>query len=149
MSDLRAGMKSSPWFLGIDLGTGSCKSIAVDEEADVLGFGVGEYPGTAAQDRWQEQDPRDLLQAAIGSVRQAVSRAGVDPAGCAGMSIGGALHSLLALDRHDEPLTGVITWADGRAAAQAEAMRGRPIAAQLYRQTGCPAHGMYPLYKII
>ena len=149
MSDFHAGMKKSPWFLGIDLGTGSCKSIVVDERADVLGFGAGEYPGAAAQDRWQEQDPQDLLQAAIGSARQAVSRAGVDPAGCAGMSIGGALHSLLALDRHGAPLTGVITWADGRAAMQAAAMRGRPIASQLYRLTGCPAHGMYPLYKII
>ena len=149
MSDLRAGMKNSTWFLGIDLGTGSCKSIALDGKADVLGFGVGEYPGAAARDRWQEQDPRDLLQAAIASVHQAVSRAGVDPAGCAGLSIGGALHSLLALDRRGEPLTGISTWADGRAAAQAEAMRASPIASQLYRQTGCPAHGMYPLYKII
>ena len=77
MSDLRAGMKNSTWFLGMDLGTGSCKSIALDGQADLLGFGVGEYPGVAARDRWQEQDPRDLLQAAIASVRQAVSRAGV------------------------------------------------------------------------
>ena len=34
-------MKRSDWFIGIDLGTGSCKSIVVDEEARVLGFGVG------------------------------------------------------------------------------------------------------------
>ena len=38
-------MKSSSWFLGIDLGTGSCKTVAVDEDGTVLGFGVGEYSG--------------------------------------------------------------------------------------------------------
>jgi len=142
-------MTDSIWFLGIDLGTGSCKSVVIDENADVLGFGAGEYAGSDARDRWQEQDPRQLLQAAITAVRNALDRAGVDSKHCAGLSIGGALHSLLALDRRGEPLTGVITWADGRAVDQAESLRGQPLAAQLYEQTGCPAHGMYPLYKIM
>ena len=131
-------MTDKAWFLGIDLGTGSCKSVVIDENADILGFGVGEYAGSDAHDRWQEQNPRELLQAAIASVRNALARAGVDAKQCAGLSIGGALHSLLALDRHGEPLTGVITWADGRAVDQAEAMRRQPLAAQLYEQTGCP-----------
>ncbi len=142
-------MTDSIWFLGIDLGTGSCKSVVINENGDILGFGVGEYGGSDAHDRWQEQDPGMLLQAAIASVRNALARAGVDSNLCAGLSIGGALHSLLALDRHGEPLTGVITWADGRAVDQAEAARRQPLAARLYQQTGCPAHGMYPLYKIM
>jgi gluconokinase len=142
-------MTESTWFLGIDLGTGSCKSVVIDENADVLGFGVGEYTAGDVHDRWQEQNPQELLQAAIISVRNALDRAGVGPGQCAGLSIGGALHSLMALDRSGEPLTGVITWADGRAVDQAEAVRGQPLAARLYQHTGCPAHGMYPLYKIM
>jgi gluconokinase len=142
-------MKHKDWYLGIDLGTGSCKSVVIDVNADVLGFGVGEYAGIDAHDRWQEQNPRELLQAAIKSVRNALARTDLDPKHCAGLSIGGALHSLLALDAGGKPLTGVITWADGRAVAQAETLRGQPLAARLYGQTGCPAHGMYPLYKIM
>ena len=116
-------MRNAPWFLGIDLGTGSCKSVAIDARGQVLGFAAGEYSGAEAMGRWQEQDPGDLWRAAVASVRAAVARAEVDPRGCAGLSIGGALHSLRALDRHGAPLTGVITWADGRAVAQAEAVR--------------------------
>jgi len=142
-------MKRSNWFIGIDLGTGSCKSIVVDEEARVLGFSSAEYSGLQAQDRWQEQDPRDLLKAAIASARGAVSESGARPEECAGLSIGGALHSVLALDGHGDPLTGVITWADGRAVEQSRALRGLPVANRLYRETGCPNHGMYPLYKIM
>ncbi len=142
-------MTDSAWFLGIDLGTGSCKSVVVDNNADILGFASGEYAGADAHDRWQEQNPRMLLQAAIASVRNALDRAGVDGDKCGGLSIGGALHSLLALDRHGAPLTGVITWADGRAVDQAETLRRQPLAADLYAQTGCPCHGMYPLYKIM
>ncbi len=142
-------MKSSSWFLGIDLGTGSCKTVAVDEDGTVLGFGVGEYSGAEAQDRWQEQDPRDLLKAAVASVRRAVERAGARPAGCGGMSIGGALHSVMAVDGHGAPLTGVITWADGRAVEQARTVADTLTGKNLYRETGCPAHGMYPLYKVM
>jgi len=142
-------VKRSDWFIGIDLGTGSCKSVVVDEEAKVLGFASAEYPGLQAQDRWQEQDPKELLKAAIDSARGAVAASGVRPEACAGLSIGGALHSVLALDGRGEPLTGVITWADGRAVDQTKALKGLPLAHQLYRETGCPSHGMYPLYKIM
>ena len=142
-------MKHFPGYIGIDLGTGSCKSIVVDAGARVLGFGVGEYPGIETRHRWQEQDPRDLFKAAITSVRNAVADAGIVPEDCAGLSIGGALHSVLALDNHGDPLTGVITWADGRAVEQSRAVRDLPVADRLYQETGCPVHGMYPLYKII
>ena len=102
-------MKSSTWFIGIDLGTGSCKSIVVDEGAAVRGFGVGAYSGAEARDRWQEQDPLDLVKAAAASVRRAVDQAGLNLEACCGMSIGGALHGVMAVDGRNEPLTGVIT----------------------------------------
>jgi gluconokinase len=142
-------MARSDWFIGIDLGTGSCKSIVVDGEARVLGFASSEYSGLQAQERWQEQDPKELLKAAIESARKAVADSGLRPETCAGISLGGALHSVMALDGHGDPLTGVVTWADGRAVDQTKALRGLPLAHQLYQETGCPVHGMYPLYKVM
>lgn len=141
--------KTGDWFLGVDLGTGSCKSVVIDEKAAVLGFGTGEYPSSSSGQRWREQDPDSLLEGCIQSVRSALEQAGELPGACAGMSIGGALHSLVAVDRHGQPLTGVLTWADGRAVHQAERIRSTPLGEALYQQTGCPAHGMYPLYKAI
>ena len=145
----RGTMTRSDWFIGIDLGTGSCKSIVVDEKARVLGFNSVEYSGLQAQDRWQEQDPKQLLKAAVLSAKGAVVASDVRPETCAGLSIGGALHSVLALDRRGDPLTGVFTWADGRAVEQSRALKGQPVAKQLYQETGCPVHGMYPLYKVL
>lgn len=142
-------MMSSSWFIGMDLGTGSCKAAAVDESGRVLGFGAAGYSGAEAQERWQEQDPQDLLRAAMASVRQAVERSGARPERCGGMSIGGALHSVMAMDDRDQPLTGVITWADGRAVKQAEAIAATEAGKRLYPETGCPPHGMYPLYKVM
>ncbi len=142
-------MHPFPWFLGIDLGTGSCKTVLVDERGRVLGFAARDYSGTATLERWQEQNPQELWRAAVASVRDAICRANVAAQACGGLSVGGALHSLLALDWRGEPLTGVITWADGRAALQAETVRRRSLAEHLYQLTGCPVHGMYPLYKIM
>jgi gluconokinase len=146
----RSSAKHRPWFMGIDLGTGSCKTVVVDENAGVLGFGVGEYGGAGeVQDRWHEQDPLGLLEAVTASARKAVEEAGVAPKDCAGFSLGGALHSVMAVDKRGRALTGVITWADGRAVQQSAALRNTPKAAELYSETGCPVHGMYPLYKIL
>jgi len=146
----RSSVKHPPWFMGIDLGTGSCKTLVVDEKAAVLGFATAEYGGGGGvQDRWQEQDPRGLLATLTASVRKAVAEAGVAPRDCAGLSMGGALHSVMAVDKRGHPLTGVITWADGRAVEQSAALRNTSMAARLYTETGCPVHGMYPLYKIL
>jgi gluconokinase len=137
------------WFLGIDLGTGSCKSIIVDEMGNVLGFGVGSYRGETVQNRWKEQDPEALLEGLISSIKDAIEAAKVPKEGCAGLSIGGALHSLLAVDDDGRPLTGIMTWADDRAILQAERIKEFSDSQTLYQNTGCPPHGMYPLYKII
>ncbi|HLE91569.1 MAG TPA: gluconokinase [Anaerolineales bacterium] len=139
----------SDWFLGIDLGTGSCKSIIVDEQARQLGFGAGSYARRETTGKWDEQDPQELLSAMIQSVRSAIQDAGVDPSACQAFSIGGAYHSLIAVDKSDKPLTGVITWVDDRAMKQAQAVRDAQQAVEIYKQTGCPVHGMYPLYKMI
>jgi gluconokinase len=142
-------MNSLPWFIGIDLGTGTCKSVVVDAGGRVLGLGIGLYGGADPESKWQEQDPQHLVGAATTSVRTALDVSAVDSKGCAGISMGGALHSLLALDSHGAPLTGVITWADGRGLQQAGVVRDSSNGARLYSETGCPVHGMYPLYKIM
>ena len=58
------------WFLGIDLGTGSCKSIIIDAQARLLGFGAGSYSTRDNTSQWEEQDPQELITAMIHSVRE-------------------------------------------------------------------------------
>lgn len=140
---------SEPYLIGIDLGTGSCKALVATLEGQPLGFGSASYPATNAQARWVEQDPSALLDGLTEAVRTALEKADLSSRdGCLGMSIGGALHSFMALDPRDEPLTGVMTWADTRAACWAEHLSQVGVGEVLYERTGCPAHAMYPLAKI-
>jgi gluconokinase len=142
-------VKQIPWFLGIDLGTSGCKATIVDETGHPVALGSVGYPAGDSSQRWKEQDPDVLIQAMVDAVRSAMQEAGLDSSACAGLSLAGAMHSLVALDGHGEPLTGVITWADNRGSSQAEAVKARHDIVELYQRTGCPAHPMYPLYKII
>jgi gluconokinase len=143
-----AQKQQTEWFLGVDLGTGSCKSVIIDAGSNLLGFGAHGYASAENNGQW-EQEPEELVHAMVRSARAAIEAAGVSPDACQAMSIGGAYHSLIAVDRSDLPLTGVITWVDDRATKQALAVRNSPGIDAIYRQTGCPVHSMYPLYKII
>lgn len=136
-------------FLGIDLGTGSCKAVVLNGEGRVLGAGQGTYPVGEGPRRWNEQRPEALLEGMARASRQALQAARASARQIEAMSVGGAMHSLLALDGSERPLTGVITWADGRGAHQAGQYRGTPQGVALYQRTGCPVHGMYPFYKIL
>jgi gluconokinase len=149
MNGSRPDRQPDAWFLGIDLGTGSCKTVVVDQTARVLGFGASAYPSQEARPRWQEQNPQALVDGLVRSVRTALSQASPLPGSCAGISLGGALHSLLPLGRHGEPLGPIMTWADSRAGEQAQNIRNSDSGKDLYQRTGCPSNGMYPLYKLV
>ncbi|WP_052130584.1 gluconokinase [Erwinia typographi] len=52
-------------------------------------------------------------------------------------------HSLVGIDAHQRPVTPVITWADGRAAHEAAALKFSGITGKLHRTTGCPVHSSF------
>lgn len=139
------------WFLGVDLGTGSCKTIVVDQNGRQIGYGASDYQwaGSGGASKFTEQQPESLVDSVIQSVRAALASCEELPDVCGGMSIGGALHSILAVDASGRPLSGVITWADNRAAALAESLRLDHGVVDLYKRTGCPVHGTFPLYKTL
>ena len=144
-----AADQNGKWYLGIDLGTGSCKSVIIDPKAHILGFGSAVYSSKTATSQWNEQDPETLIDALILSVNDACKEAAVSPRQCGGISLGGALHSIIPLDQERRPLTGILTWVDARAVDQAETVRKTDQAQRIYQQTGCPIHTMFPLYKLM
>ena len=73
----------------------------------------------------------------LDAVRQTVADVAGECAGrVRGLSFSTAMHSLIGLDEGGAPLTPSITWADSRASAQAERLRGRAR-----RPAAAPAHG--------
>ena len=136
------------FVIGIDLGTSSCKTAILSIEGNLLGLGTAVYQAEDIHSKWEEQNPKDLIDGVVVSLRKALEAAYVSPEDCLGLSLGGALHSLLVLDKYDRPLTGVSTWADGRAASQIKRLGKSGDMHLHYMHSGCPNHPMYPMAKI-
>jgi gluconokinase len=129
--------------VGLDVGTTSVKAVAFDAEGNQHASHGAGYPLREPSLGAAEQDPLQVVQAALESARATVS----ETKGVAGIAISTAMHSLVALDDADRPLTQLITWADSRAAEQAERLRTEHP--DLHARTGTPAHPMAPLPKLM
>jgi xylulokinase len=106
-------------FIGIDLGTSGCKTIAVNEDGVVVAKALRDYPLSTPRAGWAEQDPEDWWRATDESVSAVV--AGL-PSGVEvqGIGLSGQMHGLTALDENDRVLRTAILWNDQRAAPQCD-----------------------------
>ncbi len=133
-------------ILGVDIGTGGCKTLAVDSSGKIIAEATVPYPTMAPRPGWAEQDPDLVLEQVSRSIRQCAAELQGPPVA---LCLSGALHSFLPLDDTGRPLMNALTWADSRAATQAARLKGLPAAHALYDRTGCPLHPLYWLPKAL
>lgn len=134
-----------PYVIGIDLGTGSAKALAISTEGSVVDSAQQSYPTLQPAPGHQEQDVRDIENAFIYCISTLTQRLGYPPEAIA---LSSAMHSLIPLDANHTPLSHAIIWADNRSAVIARELHDSPIGQSLYEQTGTPLHPMSPLCKL-
>jgi gluconokinase len=142
-------MTSPPVVIGVDIGTTSTKAVVFDFYGNVLGLGTTGYPLIQPQPGWVEQDPDEIVQAVVNSVRTAVDTAGISPSDVTAVGFSAAMHALIAVDADGNPLTRAWIWADNRGAEQAEQLRTLSFGRECYRRSGTPVHPMSPLVKLL
>ena len=106
-------------LLGIDVGTGGTRAVAIDERGSVVAAETAEHtPFSSPQIGWAEQDPRDWWRATVEAVREvlALPRVKVDQIACIGFS--GQMHGAVLLDKDDEVLRPALIWCDQRTTRQ-------------------------------
>ena len=102
-------------YIGIDFGTSSVKAILVDKKGNVLRERSAGYPICYPKDGWSEQNPQDWV-AAVKHVVKKLSD-GLESE-IKGISFGGQMHGLVALDEKGEVIRPCILWNDGRTEKQ-------------------------------
>jgi gluconokinase len=133
--------------VGVDIGTTATKVIAYDASGAARASASTDYPLRQPEPGAAVQEPHEVAAAVRGGVRAVVRQ--LDGVRVAGLSFSAAMHSLLGLDGDGNPLTPLITWADTRAAAQADRLRDEGRALELHKRTGTPVHPMSPLVKLM
>lgn len=135
----------APYILGVDIGTGSSKAVAVTPTGQITAAHRHAYTTQHPQPGYSEQDPEEIIAAIITTIQKTVQQMGVAPAAIA---LSCAMHSLMAVDENGRPLTPLMTWADSRAEAYASALKNSPEGKKIYAATGTPIHPMSPLCKV-
>lgn len=134
-------------YLGIDIGTSNTKVIAFSSDGAPQYVTSRGYPLHTPREGYVEQDPDLVVSAVVDAMKELAS--GVGPGErIVAASFSSAMHSVLLLDQHNEPLTYAVTWADTRSGDVAHALKGTPEGYAIYRQTGTPIHPMTPLNKL-
>ena len=99
-------------YIGVDLGTSAVKLLLMDENGSIQKVVSREYPLYFPHPAWSEQNPEDWFTASMDGMKELTSEC--DKAQVAGISFGGQMHGLVALDERDQVIRPAILWNDGR-----------------------------------
>lgn len=124
--------------IAVDAGTTATKVVAFTPDGQVLASSEHGYPLHAPEPGYAEQDPDQMLGAALAALAEVV--AAVDADRVAGLAFSSAMHTAMALDADGRPITALTSWADTRSEAQAARLHGTPEGLALHRRTGNPIH---------
>ena len=131
--------------LGIDIGTGSTKAVAVDLTGKPFADHQEMYPYSSPKPGYHEQDPEQIWAAFQKTIKGISHKTGKPLA----IGLSSALHSFIPVDENCRALAPMMTWADSRAYAIAKKLRASDEGMAIYRATGTPLHAMSPLCKLI
>ena len=134
------------YFLGIDIGTSSVKSIAFSSDGKALNEQAISYPINHPFPDWSEQDPEEIAEAVFKTIENILrDLSPYTPRLC---SFSSAMHSLIAVDKKGHAISPSIIWADNRASQIAARIHRDNQANRFYERTGLPVHAMSPFCKL-
>jgi xylulokinase len=135
------------YYIGIDLGTSSLKSILMDDDKKIIKSVSKDYPIYYPKEGYSEQDPHDRWQASLSSIKELTQD--IDKTQVKSLSIGGQMHGLVALDEKGSVIRKAILWNDTRTKKETNYFNeeiGRDI---LSKNTGNIAYAGFTLPKIL
>ncbi|HUG06864.1 MAG TPA: FGGY family carbohydrate kinase [Candidatus Limnocylindria bacterium] len=110
-------------FLGIDVGTSGCKTVALSERGGVLASATRSYPTRYGADGEATQDAEDWLRAVRLTVRDCLEALGSTRVEAIGVTA--PAHYAVLVGRDGRPLTRVLLASDGRPEATVAELRAR------------------------
>ncbi|HEX6226154.1 MAG TPA: gluconokinase [Chryseolinea sp.] len=133
------------YFIGIDIGTGSTKAVAVNISGEPIHSTQCSYPTYSPELTYSEQDPELIWKAFVQCILDLIANLKEKPLG---VVLSSAMHSVIPVDEKGNQLMNMITWADNRSADVAKALHGSTLGEKIYSETGTPIHAMTPVCKI-
>lgn len=126
-------------FLGIDLGTSSCKVAIFDAKGNLISSSSKSYPLYLTEGGGAEQSPDQWWDAIVSASKEAIEKA--EDAIIKGIGVTGQWSGTVAVDEKGRPLHNAIIWLDSR---------GRHYIKELIKgKINVFGYGIFKLYKWI
>ena len=106
------------YLLGVDIGTGGCKTTVISTDGTFIADGYTEYPSYHPHMGWVEQKPSDWFSAMVSSLHKAAEKGGFDLADIIGLAVDASAHNTVLLDADGNILRDTIMWQDQRASKE-------------------------------
>lgn len=105
-----------------DVGTGSVKTLLVDELGKILAESIEEYELDYPQAGWAEQNPEDYWIGSVKNTKKILDKVKIDPKNVLGIVFTTQALGIIPVDEKGEVLHPNISWLDDRAQKQANRM---------------------------
>lgn len=135
--------------IGLDIGTTSVKGLLFSKEGALLQEAFEHVETLMPQENYREQDPQLIFEAVLNIIQKLSLFAQSQNKKISFVSFSAYMHSLIVVDKNDQPLTHCILWSDNRSIEFSQKYQVNGIGLQIYKKTGTPIHPMSPLYKIM
>ncbi len=134
-------------YIGIDLGTSGVKVSLVSADGKIIKQTSCEYPVIYPQSGWTEQNPEEWLSGTMSALKRLLE--GEDRSLIAGISFGGQMHGLVALDEGGKVIRPCILWNDARSEEQTAYLNDVVGRQKLLSLTGNVAFAGFTAPKIL
>jgi len=141
-------MSQKRYIAGIDVGTTGSKTILFDLQGNPIGSGYVDYGCTYPNPGWVEQNPHELVSAAMQSAKRAIESCGINAEEIASIGISAQRCSVIFLDANQIAIK-MISWQDNRAVNEVQEIEKQIGGSEFYRITGLPNSTTWILPKIL
>ena len=133
-------------LVGLDVGTGGARAVAIDESGEIVAEASSEYPLHSPRPGWTEQDPADWWEGAKVVLEQVATET---EERVAGIGLTGQMHGSVFLDASDRVIRPALLWNDQRTHRQCEQIAGAVGEERLISIAGNPALTGFQAPKIV
>jgi glycerol kinase len=103
------------YILALDQGTTSCRSLLIDENAQVVKTAQREFTQFFPQAGWVEHDADEIWETQLATIDEVIASAGIDPSQIVSIGITNQRETTVVWDREtSKPLYNAIVWQDRR-----------------------------------
>ena len=138
------------YFLGVDIGTSSTKTILITERGKILSEATASYPLSHPKPMWSEQNPDHWWRATVKTTRHVVAASGVDGTQIKAIGLSGQMHGSVFLDKDNKVIRPALLWNDQRTVAECDEIESRAGGrSRLIRMVANPALTGFTAPKVL